>query len=158
MCVCMFVCPQERGIDLPSLPEQQWDHPLGAGSGAGVLFGTTGGVMEAALRTVSACACVCACVCGQCLSPETVLRLHVDLQHALVVLSAPCTVCVYYHAGVRAHNRSAHGQTDIHRCERDGWDKRVQGETTWRRAPRTYTIPTPLVAHGSCIRTATAST
>jgi iron only hydrogenase large subunit-like protein len=34
------------------LPESEYDNPLGAGSGGGVLFGTTGGVMEAALRTV----------------------------------------------------------------------------------------------------------
>ncbi len=37
---------------MPELPESDWDQPLGLGSGAGVLFGTTGGVMEAALRTV----------------------------------------------------------------------------------------------------------
>jgi hypothetical protein len=53
VCMCAHVRVQERGINLPSLPEAQWDQPLGAGSGAGVLFGTTGGVMEAALRTVS---------------------------------------------------------------------------------------------------------
>ena len=41
-----------RGIDIASLPESEYDSPLGAGSGGGVLFGTTGGVMEAALRTV----------------------------------------------------------------------------------------------------------
>lgn len=33
------------------LPEEEFDKPLGIGSGAGVIFGTTGGVMEAALRT-----------------------------------------------------------------------------------------------------------
>nr|WNF20799.1 hydrogenase [synthetic construct] len=42
---------KERGINLPELPDSDWDQPLGLGSGAGVLFGTTGGVMEAALRT-----------------------------------------------------------------------------------------------------------
>ncbi|GIL80410.1 hypothetical protein Vretifemale_9616 [Volvox reticuliferus] len=42
---------KERGINLPELPESGWDEPLGTGSGAGVVFGTTGGVMEAALRT-----------------------------------------------------------------------------------------------------------
>lgn len=35
-----------------SLPESEFDDPLGVGSGGGQLFGTTGGVMEAALRTV----------------------------------------------------------------------------------------------------------
>ncbi|MDR1520943.1 MAG: [FeFe] hydrogenase, group A [Planctomycetota bacterium] len=34
------------------LPEAEFDSPLGEGSGAGVIFGATGGVMEAALRTV----------------------------------------------------------------------------------------------------------
>lgn len=43
---------QERGIDLPNLPETPFDDPLGTGSGGAQLFGTTGGVMEAALRTV----------------------------------------------------------------------------------------------------------
>lgn len=33
------------------LPEEEFDMPLGVGSGAGVIFGTTGGVMEAALRS-----------------------------------------------------------------------------------------------------------
>ncbi|GBF94161.1 iron hydrogenase [Raphidocelis subcapitata] len=43
---------QERGINLKELPETEYDNPIGAGSGGAVLFGTTGGVMEAALRTV----------------------------------------------------------------------------------------------------------
>ena len=33
------------------LGEEEFDQPLGVGSGAGVIFGATGGVMEAALRT-----------------------------------------------------------------------------------------------------------
>lgn len=44
---------REAGIDFASLPEENFDSPLGIGSGAGVIFGTTGGVMEAALRTVA---------------------------------------------------------------------------------------------------------
>lgn len=40
------------GIDFRSLPDEQFDAPLGIGSTAGLLFGATGGVMEAALRTV----------------------------------------------------------------------------------------------------------
>lgn len=43
---------REAGIDFKNLPEENFDSPLGTGSGAGVIFGTTGGVMEAALRTV----------------------------------------------------------------------------------------------------------
>ena len=42
---------KECGIDLPNLPKSDFDDPLGIGSGAGLIFGTTGGVMEAALRT-----------------------------------------------------------------------------------------------------------
>jgi NADP-reducing hydrogenase subunit HndD len=38
-------------IDVSSLEEEEFDMPLGIGSGAGVIFGATGGVMEAALRT-----------------------------------------------------------------------------------------------------------
>lgn len=38
-------------IDVPSLPEAMFDSPLGDGTGAGVIFGATGGVMEAALRS-----------------------------------------------------------------------------------------------------------
>lgn len=43
---------QERGINLQELPEGSFDSPLGEGTGGAVLFGTTGGVMEAALRAV----------------------------------------------------------------------------------------------------------
>lgn len=44
---------REAGIDFIALEEAEFDSPLGTGSGAGVIFGTTGGVMEAALRTVA---------------------------------------------------------------------------------------------------------
>ena len=39
------------GINFRLLPEEQFDNPLGEGTGAAVIFGATGGVMEAALRT-----------------------------------------------------------------------------------------------------------
>lgn len=39
------------GIDLTRLPAGQFDTPLGMSTGAGVIFGASGGVMEAALRT-----------------------------------------------------------------------------------------------------------
>ena len=39
-------------IDFANLPEAEFDSPLGASTGAAVIFGATGGVMEAALRTV----------------------------------------------------------------------------------------------------------
>ncbi len=40
-----------EGLDMKNLPESDFDSPLGTGSGAGAIFGATGGVMEAALRT-----------------------------------------------------------------------------------------------------------
>lgn len=42
---------KETGIDFSHLPEEQFDSPLGESTGAAVIFGATGGVMEAALRT-----------------------------------------------------------------------------------------------------------
>lgn len=38
-------------INPATLPEEPFDNPLGQSTGAGILFGATGGVMEAALRT-----------------------------------------------------------------------------------------------------------
>lgn len=43
---------QEIGIDFDNIPEEEFDEPLGISTGAGAIFGATGGVMEAALRTV----------------------------------------------------------------------------------------------------------
>lgn len=43
---------QEAGIHLPSLAKSGFDDPFGDATGSGVIFGATGGVMEAALRTV----------------------------------------------------------------------------------------------------------
>ena len=44
---------REAGLDFKHLPEDSYDSPLGTGTGAAVIFGTTGGGMEAALRTVA---------------------------------------------------------------------------------------------------------
>jgi len=44
---------KEAGLDFNSLEDSQFDDPMGEASGAGVIFGATGGVMEAALRTVA---------------------------------------------------------------------------------------------------------
>jgi NADP-reducing hydrogenase subunit HndD len=46
--IWMFKC---LGIDFHDLPEGSFDSPLGVSSGAADIFGATGGVMEAALRT-----------------------------------------------------------------------------------------------------------
>ncbi|HPP35276.1 MAG TPA: [Fe-Fe] hydrogenase large subunit C-terminal domain-containing protein, partial [Clostridiales bacterium] len=43
---------KEAGIDFESLEESDFDSPMGLSTGAADIFGTTGGVMEAALRTV----------------------------------------------------------------------------------------------------------
>ena len=43
---------KEAGIDFVNLPDEDFDPMLGESTGAGVIFGATGGVMEAALRTV----------------------------------------------------------------------------------------------------------
>jgi NADH-quinone oxidoreductase subunit G/NADP-reducing hydrogenase subunit HndD len=43
---------RQMGLDFPNLPEEMFDEPLGISTGAAVIFGATGGVMEAALRTV----------------------------------------------------------------------------------------------------------
>ena len=43
----------DLGIEFPELGDTRFDDPFGGASGAGVIFGTTGGVMEAALRTVN---------------------------------------------------------------------------------------------------------
>lgn len=42
---------QEAGIDFDQLPVEKFDRFMGDSTGAAVIFGTTGGVMEAALRT-----------------------------------------------------------------------------------------------------------
>ena len=43
---------KQAGIDFANLPDEECDAPMGLGTGAATIFGTTGGVMEAALRTV----------------------------------------------------------------------------------------------------------
>ena len=45
---------KQDGIDLLSLPEEEFDGLLGESTGAAAIFGATGGVMEAALRTAAA--------------------------------------------------------------------------------------------------------
>jgi len=42
---------KQAGIRFTELPDEEYDTPLGLGTGAAVIFGATGGVMEAALRT-----------------------------------------------------------------------------------------------------------
>ncbi|MDR3333188.1 MAG: [FeFe] hydrogenase, group A [Synergistaceae bacterium] len=42
---------KQMGLDFMGLPEEDFDSPMGLSSGAGQIFGATGGVMEAAIRT-----------------------------------------------------------------------------------------------------------
>ena len=42
---------ERAGISFNALPDEKFDDPLGISTGAGVIFGATGGVMEAAVRT-----------------------------------------------------------------------------------------------------------
>ena len=44
---------KEAGLDFANLPDEEFDNPMGISTGAGVIFGASGGVMEAALRTVA---------------------------------------------------------------------------------------------------------
>lgn len=44
---------RQAGIDFVNLADEEFDNPFGNATGAGVIFGATGGVMEAALRTVA---------------------------------------------------------------------------------------------------------
>ena len=44
---------RKAGINFLRLPDEQFDTPIDLGSGAGLIFGATGGVMEAALRTAA---------------------------------------------------------------------------------------------------------
>lgn len=48
---------REAGIHLPDMPKSDFDDPFGTATGSGVIFGATGGVMEAALRTVIELVC-----------------------------------------------------------------------------------------------------
>lgn len=45
---------REAGVGLKTLADSEYDSPLGEASGAGVIFGNTGGVMESALRSAYA--------------------------------------------------------------------------------------------------------
>ena len=44
---------KKLGIDWNSLPDEEFDSPMGTDTGAAVIFGASGGVMEAALRTAA---------------------------------------------------------------------------------------------------------
>lgn len=43
----------KAGLNFTALPDEEFDNPLGEDTGAAVIFGATGGVMEAAVRTAN---------------------------------------------------------------------------------------------------------
>ncbi|MCK5385018.1 MAG: [FeFe] hydrogenase, group A [Alphaproteobacteria bacterium] len=43
---------RQAGMHLPDIPKSEFDDPFGTATGSGIIFGATGGVMEAALRSV----------------------------------------------------------------------------------------------------------
>lgn len=45
---------ERAGLNFKALPDEEFDSPLGDDTGAAVIFGATGGVMEAAVRTANA--------------------------------------------------------------------------------------------------------
>lgn len=45
---------ERAGLNFAYLPDEEFDNPLGEDTGAAVIFGATGGVMEAAVRTANA--------------------------------------------------------------------------------------------------------
>ena len=45
---------ERLGVNFAALPDEEFDSPLGDDTGAAVIFGATGGVMEAAVRTANA--------------------------------------------------------------------------------------------------------
>jgi NADH-quinone oxidoreductase subunit G/[NiFe] hydrogenase diaphorase moiety small subunit/NADP-reducing hydrogenase subunit HndD len=47
----LAIMVKQAGIDFRKLPDKKFDRLMGESTGAGVIFGATGGVMEAALRT-----------------------------------------------------------------------------------------------------------
>ncbi len=75
---------------MPSLPPSEFDNPLGEGTGAAVLFGATGGVMEAALRTAYEL-CTGACPQPACLPAFLPARQLAILCHSSHQMSCACS-------------------------------------------------------------------
>ena len=47
----MCIRDREKGVDFKTIQSSEFDSMQGQGSGGGLIFGNTGGVMESALRT-----------------------------------------------------------------------------------------------------------
>ena len=103
---------KEAGIDFMSLPDEEQDAPMGLSTGAADIFANTGGVMEAALRTVYEV------VTGRELP---MAHLHVapvqglqGLKEASVTLSG-CVPAWSFLEGVTAKVAVAHGLSNAHK-------------------------------------------
>jgi NADP-reducing hydrogenase subunit HndD len=101
----------QAGIDFVSLPDEKMDAPFGLSSGAADIFGTTGGVMEAALRTVHEV------VTGRPLSADLHLQAIAGLQGVKEAsLTITGTVPAFrFLEGVTARVAVAHGLENARR-------------------------------------------
>jgi len=106
---------KEAGIDFVNLPDEEQDAPMGVSTGAADIFANTGGVMEAALRTVYEV------VTGRELPMK---KLHVapvqgleGLKEASVTFT-DCQPAWKFLEGVTANVAVAHGLANAHKvCE-----------------------------------------
>ena len=106
---------KEAGIDFMGLPDEEQDTPMGMSTGAADIFANTGGVMEAALRTVYEV------VTGRELPTEGLHVAPVQGLEGLKEASLTFTGCVpewSFLEGVTAKVAVAHGLSNAHKaCE-----------------------------------------
>lgn len=92
----LAVLLKTHGIDFQTLPEEAFDQPLGCYSGAGTIFGTAGGVMEAALRTTHAH------LTGETVDQAVVKTLYEgNGKKSMVATMSSCSLKVWTVAGLR---------------------------------------------------------
>jgi len=105
----------EAGIDFLSLPDEEQDIPMGMSTGAADIFANTGGVMEAALRTVYEV------VTGRELPTDGLHVAPIQGLEGLKEASVTLTECVpawSFLEGVTAKVAVAHGLSNAHKiCE-----------------------------------------
>jgi len=107
---------KRANIGFAGLPDSDFDKPLGESTGAGVIFGTTGGVLEAALRTVYEA------YAGKTLPKIefTEVRGLEGIREATIDLNGfPLKVCVAHTLGNarRIMNKLRSGELDYHVVE-----------------------------------------
>jgi iron-only hydrogenase group A len=104
---------KEAGIDFMNLPDEEQDAPMGLSTGAADIFANTGGVMEAALRTVYEV------VTGRELPTEGLHVVPVQGLQGLKEASITLTGCVpdwSFLEGVTAKVAVAHGLANAHKA------------------------------------------